>query len=66
MQLRAHGEEHRAACIVEGGTVSVQLREPAAGIAPGQAVVVYDGRGWSGPPRSRQERRPPLAAIAGS
>ena len=43
--LRAHGDEHRARLRVhEGGeSVSVELLDPAYGIAPGQAVVVYDG-----------------------
>lgn len=45
VQLRAHGEEHRA---VVGpapgeGAFEVALRDPAAGIAPGQACVIYDG-----------------------
>ena len=45
VQLRAHGEEHRAVVtVVEGGErVDVRLLDPAQGIAPGQAVVVYDG-----------------------
>jgi len=43
VQLRAHGDEHRAVVTVEGDDVSVTLLEPASGIAPGQAVVVYDG-----------------------
>ena len=43
MQLRAHGDEHRAVVRVEGDAVEVDLLDPAEGIAPGQAVVVYDG-----------------------
>jgi tRNA-specific 2-thiouridylase len=43
VQLRAHGEEHRAVAHVSGGRLEVSLRDPAAGVAPGQAVVVYDG-----------------------
>jgi tRNA-specific 2-thiouridylase len=43
VQLRAHGDEHRAVVRVSGGEVEVELRDPAYGIAPGQAVVVYDG-----------------------
>ncbi|MGI9158047.1 MAG: tRNA 2-thiouridine(34) synthase MnmA [Marmoricola sp.] len=42
VQLRAHGEEHRAVVSV-GETIDVRLLDPATGIAPGQAVVVYDG-----------------------
>ncbi len=48
VQLRAHGDEHRALVTVvpTGSTDSgldVRLHDPATGIAPGQAVVVYDG-----------------------
>jgi tRNA-specific 2-thiouridylase len=50
VQLRAHGEEHRATVTVDpgqapdgGDRVEVELHDPAQGIAPGQAVVVYDG-----------------------
>ncbi|HET7328574.1 MAG TPA: tRNA 2-thiouridine(34) synthase MnmA [Nocardioidaceae bacterium] len=43
VQLRAHAEEVPAEVVVEGDQVMVSLREPAQGIAPGQAVVVYDG-----------------------
>ena len=43
VQLRAHGDEHRAEVRVEGESVTVELLDPAYGIAPGQAVVVYDG-----------------------
>jgi tRNA-specific 2-thiouridylase len=43
VQLRAHGSEHRATVTVAGEHVTVELLEPAQGIAPGQAAVVYDG-----------------------
>jgi len=43
VQLRAHGEEHRAVVTVTGDDVLVELVDPAQGIAPGQAAVVYDG-----------------------
>jgi tRNA-specific 2-thiouridylase len=43
VQLRAHGDEHRAVVHVRDDGVDVDLLDPAAGIAPGQAVVVYDG-----------------------
>lgn len=57
VQLRAHGDEHRAIARVVGGVggvdgvdgvdggveVEVDLLEPAVGVAPGQAVVVYAG-----------------------
>jgi tRNA-uridine 2-sulfurtransferase len=50
VQLRAHGAEHRAVVRVlgaDGGPggerVEIDLLDPAQGIAPGQAAVVYDG-----------------------
>ena len=43
VQLRAHGAEHRAVVAVSGDAVAIELLEPAEGIAPGQAAVVYDG-----------------------
>jgi tRNA-specific 2-thiouridylase len=43
VQLRAHGDEHRAVVTVTGEDVIVDLLDPAQGIAPGQAAVVYDG-----------------------
>jgi tRNA-uridine 2-sulfurtransferase len=43
VQLRAHGDEHRAVARLVGDQLEVELVDPADGIAPGQAVVVYDG-----------------------
>ncbi|GAB2881552.1 tRNA 2-thiouridine(34) synthase MnmA [Nocardioides pacificus] len=43
VQLRAHGDEHRAVVRVDGDDVHIELLDPATGIAPGQAAVVYDG-----------------------
>ena len=43
VQLRAHGDEHPAVVEVDGDAVHVTLSEPAFGIAPGQACVIYDG-----------------------
>jgi tRNA-specific 2-thiouridylase len=43
VQLRAHGEVHPAVFVPEGDGVRVTLREPARGVAPGQAAVFYDG-----------------------
>ncbi len=42
-QLRAHGEELPAVAELVDGVLRVQLGAPAYGVAPGQAVVVYDG-----------------------
>jgi tRNA-specific 2-thiouridylase len=43
VQLRAHGAEHRCRVTVTGEAVEIELLEPAYGIAPGQAAVLYDG-----------------------
>jgi tRNA-uridine 2-sulfurtransferase len=43
VQLRAHGEVHPAVCEPDGDAVRVLLREPARGIASGQAAVFYQG-----------------------
>lgn len=43
VQLRAHGDEHRATVIPQGDRFSVRLHDPAYGIAPGQACVIYAG-----------------------
>ena len=43
VQLRAHGEAHRAVVRVLGDEVGIELLDPARGIAPGQTAVVYDG-----------------------
>jgi tRNA-specific 2-thiouridylase len=48
VQLRAHGDEHRARVRVVAtgstdGQVEIDLLDPAQGIAPGQAAVIYDG-----------------------
>jgi tRNA-specific 2-thiouridylase len=43
VQLRAHGDEHRAVVTVEDDRVEVELLDLAYGIAPGQAAVIYDG-----------------------
>jgi tRNA-uridine 2-sulfurtransferase len=43
VQLRAHGEVHVAVCEPDGDMIRIRLRQPARGIAPGQAAVFYDG-----------------------
>jgi len=43
VQLRAHGDVHPAVCEPDGDLVRISLREPARGIASGQAAVFYDG-----------------------
>jgi tRNA-uridine 2-sulfurtransferase len=43
VQLRAHGEPHRAVARVRGEAVELELLDPARGVAPGQTAVLYDG-----------------------
>lgn len=43
VQMRAHGTEHRAVVTVAGDRVEIDLIDPAEGIAPGQAAVIYEG-----------------------
>jgi tRNA-uridine 2-sulfurtransferase len=42
-QVRAHGRAVPAIAEVIGAEVHVELDEPVRGVAPGQAVVLYDG-----------------------
>ncbi|MEU8225721.1 tRNA 2-thiouridine(34) synthase MnmA [Kribbella sp. NPDC048915] len=42
-QLRAHGEEVAVTARVEDDRVQVEFDEPTSAVAPGQAVVLYDG-----------------------
>jgi tRNA-specific 2-thiouridylase len=62
VQLRAHGEEHRAVVTARGEAVVVELLDPAEGIAPGQAAVVYDGTRVVGSCTISAARRTPAQA----
>jgi tRNA-uridine 2-sulfurtransferase len=42
-QLRAHGTDVPARADLVGDELRVSLQEPVRGVAPGQAVVLYDG-----------------------
>jgi tRNA-specific 2-thiouridylase len=42
-QVRAHGTAVPAVAVAAGDEVSVRLDAPQRGVAPGQAVVLYDG-----------------------
>ncbi len=42
-QLRAHGETFPARAVHEGDGLRVRLSSPARGVAPGQAIVLYEG-----------------------
>jgi tRNA-uridine 2-sulfurtransferase len=43
VQLRAHGQVHRATARLDADTLRISLDEPARGVARGQAAVLYDG-----------------------
>jgi tRNA-specific 2-thiouridylase len=42
-QVRAHGEPVPCTASIEAGNLRVELCAPIRGVAPGQAVVLYDG-----------------------
>jgi len=42
-QVRAHGSPMPAIARLDGDRLVVELLEPVRGLAPGQAVVIYDG-----------------------
>jgi tRNA-uridine 2-sulfurtransferase len=43
VQLRAHGMTSPATVTVDGAAVTATLHAPQAGVAAGQALVMYDG-----------------------
>jgi tRNA-uridine 2-sulfurtransferase len=43
VQLRAHGDPYPATALLDAGILRIGLREPARGVARGQAAVLYDG-----------------------
>ncbi len=61
VQLRAHGEEHRAVVRRLVESVQIDLLDPASGIAPGQAAVLYAGTRVMGSATiERAHRRTPV------
>ncbi len=61
VQLRAHGEEHRAIVRVQEESVDIDLLDAATGIAPGQAAVIYSGSRVVGSATiARAHRRTPV------
>ncbi len=56
VQFRAHGEPVPARVELEGDGVRVRLSAPAAGVAPGQALALFDG--------SRVRGSAPITATA--
>ena len=43
VQIRAHGDPVGAMLDVDGDRVIAHLDDPARGVAPGQAMAMYDG-----------------------
>jgi tRNA-uridine 2-sulfurtransferase len=64
VQLRAHGDEHAASVEVDDSEVRVELRDPAYGIAPGQACVIYDGTRVVGSATIAETRRVTVPSAA--
>jgi tRNA-specific 2-thiouridylase len=61
VQLRAHGEEHRAVVRRLAESVQIDLLDQASGIAPGQAAVLYAGTRVMGSATiERAHRRTPV------
>ncbi|MFH9353895.1 tRNA 2-thiouridine(34) synthase MnmA [Kitasatospora sp. NPDC017646] len=62
-QLRAHGEEVPVSASMVDDTLHVRLDTPARGIAPGQAVVLYDGTRVIGSATIATTERPAVRAV---
>ena len=58
VQMRAHGQVHRATAWQDGDTLRISLNEPARGVARGQAAVLYDGDAVLGSATITQAGRP--------
>jgi tRNA-specific 2-thiouridylase len=61
VQLRAHGKTSPATVTVDGASVTAELDLPQRGVAPGQALVMYDGDAVLGSATITRARR--AAAI---
>jgi tRNA-specific 2-thiouridylase len=59
VQLRAHGAAHPATARPDGAGLRISLREPARGVARGQAAVLYDGDTVLGAATITSAVRPP-------
>jgi tRNA-uridine 2-sulfurtransferase len=66
VQLRAHGETHRASCSQADGVLRIRLHSPARGVAAGQAAVLYDGQAVLGSATIASATREPLTANPAS
>ncbi|MBW5252620.1 tRNA 2-thiouridine(34) synthase MnmA, partial [Streptomyces sp. P01-B04] len=63
-QLRAHGGETEVSAELLDGTLHVTFTEPVRGVAPGQAVVLYDGTRVVGSATIATTVRRETAAVA--
>ena len=57
-QLRAHGGETTVSAELVDGELEVSFTEPVRGVAPGQAIVLYDGTRVVGSATISRTRRP--------
>lgn len=64
-QLRAHGGETEVTAELVDGTLNVTFTEPVRGVAPGQAVVLYDGSRVVGSATIARTVRRETAAASG-
>ena len=60
-QVRAHGETVPATAWCDGDDLVVELVEPLRGVAPGQAVVLYDADAVIGSATIASTVRAPVA-----
>ena len=63
-QLRAHGGETEVTAELVDGTLEVTFTEPVRGVAPGQAIVLYDGTRVVGSATIASTTRARAAAVA--
>ena len=61
VQLRAHGEPYPATAWADEDKLRIRLRQPARGVAPGQAAVLYDGDAVLGGATITRTRQPVTA-----
>ncbi len=61
-QLRAHGEETPVTAESADGELRVRFDQPVRGVAPGQAIVLYDGTRVVGSATISATRRQPATA----
>ncbi|MEV6938368.1 tRNA methyl transferase PRC-barrel domain-containing protein, partial [Streptomyces sp. NPDC051132] len=62
-QLRAHGDETPVTAELTGGELRVTFAAPVRGVAPGQAIVLYDGTRVVGSATIASTTRATAAAV---